>query len=58
MEGLSLILDDLKQGKISVDDAEQQIIDLFDDNYTSNDCNCCYMTLGVHSTSCPQHVND
>ena len=54
MEELILILKDLEQCKISVDDAEQKVLDLCS-LITSNECNCCYMTTGEHSNTCPQH---
>lgn len=43
----------LEQGKISVDDTDQQVLDLL---FPSKDCNCCYMTIGEHSTTCPQYT--
>ena len=58
MEELTLILQDLEQGKISVDDAEQQVLDLFDVSsslFTSKECNWCYLTTGEHSMACPQY---
>lgn len=58
MEELTLILQDLEQGKISIDNAEQQILDLFDISsslFASRECNCCYMTTGEHSNTCPQY---
>lgn len=58
---LSLILQDLEQGKISVDDAEQQVLDLFaisSSLFTFEECNCCYMTMGEHSTTCPQYTKN
>ena len=38
MEELTIILQDLEQGKISVDDAEQQVLDLF--AVSSSVCSC------------------
>lgn len=57
MEELTLILQDLEQGKISVDYAEQRVLDLFavsSSLFTLKECNCCYMTMGEHSETCPQ----
>ena len=61
MEELTIILQDLEQGKISVDDAEQQVLDLLavsSSLFTSKECNCCYMTMGEHSTTCPQYTKN
>jgi hypothetical protein len=61
MEELTIILQDLNQGKINVDEAEQQILDLFDVSsslFTTIECNCCYMTMCEHSTTCPQYTKN
>ena len=58
MEELILILKELEQGEITVNDAEQKVLDLFDikcSSKISEDCNCCYFTTGEHSTSCPKY---
>jgi len=50
------IFDGLQNGEISLAEAEQSIIDLWEDNQPSTECNCTYFTVGVHSDSCPQRI--
>jgi len=50
------IFDDLNDGTLSLAEAEQEIIDLWENNQPSNECICCYMTTGEHSDSCPQRL--
>lgn len=46
----------LQNGEISLAEAEQSIIDLWEESQPSTECNCCYMTTGEHSDSCPQRI--
>lgn len=50
------IFQDLQENLISIAEAEQFIIDLWEESQPSTECNCCYMTTGEHSDSCPKRL--
>lgn len=56
IQQIKQIFDELQEGVISIAEAEQEIIDLWESSQPSNECMCCYMTTGEHSDSCPQRL--
>ena len=55
IQEIKQIFDELQSGGISFSEAEQSIIDLWENNEFTNECMCCYMTTGEHSKLCPQY---
>jgi hypothetical protein len=59
MEEVQQIFNLLRLGAISVDEAEQRVLDEFIINgllTKSTECNCCYMTTGEHAETCPKYT--
>lgn len=55
IEAIRNIFDLLQTEHLSIAEAEQSIIDLFEDNKPNTECICCYMTTGEHSNICPKY---
>ena len=49
------ILESTNKNEIDAETALIQILDLFDNSNNKKECNCCYMTSGEHSKSCPEY---